>query len=125
MKFRKPLLALLIAASFGGITQSTLAFADVEIFFNRAPPPIRYELVPEPRRGYLWAPGYWDANRNKHAWKKGHWERERSGHYYSEPRWIERNNGWVLERGRWTHGDRDGDGVPNNRDRHPDNPNRR
>ncbi len=125
MKFRKPLLALLIAASFGGIAQSSLAIADVEIFFDRAPPPVRYELVPAPRRGYIWAPGYWDAKRNKHAWKKGHWERERSGHYYLEPRWIERNNGWALERGRWNPGDRDGDGVPNSRDKHPDNPKKR
>jgi hypothetical protein len=99
--------------------------ADVEIFYNTPPPALRYERVPAPRRGYVWAPGYWDSNRNKHSWKRGHWEREREGHYYAQPRWIERNNGWALERGRWNPNDRDGDGVPNNRDRAPDNPNRR
>lgn len=125
MKFRKTLLAALIVASLGAVTQSPMALAEVEIFFNSAPPALRYERVPAPRRGYVWAPGYWDSNRNKHSWKKGHWERERQGHYYAQPRWIERNNGWALERGRWNPNDRDGDGVSNNRDRAPDNPNRR
>ena len=124
MKFRKPLLAVLIAASLGGITLPTLARADVEVFLNKPPPPARIEVAPKPRRGYIWAPGYWDARGNKHAWRHGHWERQRTGYYYAEPRWVERNHGWALERGRWNRGDRDGDGVPNTRDRHPDNPNR-
>ena len=124
MKFRKPLLALLVAATLGGISQSPIALADVEIFFNRPPPERRHEVMPAPRRGYLWAPGYWDGRRDKHVWRRGHWERERSGHHFVEPRWVERNNGWALERGRWNRGDRDGDGVPNNRDRRPDDPRR-
>jgi hypothetical protein len=124
MKFRIPLLALLMAASLGGVAVPMPAGAAVEIFFSVPPPPLRIEVAPAPRRGYLWAPGYWDAKGNKHAWKRGHWERQRSGHYYVEPRWVERNNGYALERGRWNRGDRDGDGVPNRRDRQPDNPNR-
>ena len=123
MKFRKTLLATLIAATMGSV--SIPAMAAVEIFFNRAPPEARYEATPAPRKGYLWTPGFWDGSRDKHIWRTGHWERERAGHYYIAPRWIERNNGWALERGRWNKGDRDGDGVPNNRDRQPDNPNRR
>jgi hypothetical protein len=124
MKFRKPLLAVLIAASLGSVSLSMPTFAAVEIFFNTAPPPARHEVVPAPRKGYLWTPGYWDAKNKKHIWKGGHWEKSRSGQHYVEPRWIERNNGWALERGRWNPGDRDGDGVPNSRDRQPDNPNR-
>ena len=124
MKFRKSLLAVLIAASLGGISVPTLARADVEVFFNRAPPQARIEVVPAPRKGYLWAPGYWDLRGKKHVWLRGHWERQRVGYSYVEPRWVERNNGWALERGRWNRGDRDGDGVPNNRDRAPDNPRR-
>ena len=123
MNFRKPVLALLVAASLGGITHASLALADVDVFFGIAPPAARHEAVPAPRAGYVWAPGYWDAQNNKHTWRKGHWEAERSGHHYVEPRWVERN-GWALERGRWNPNDRDGDGVPNNRDRQPDNPRR-
>ena len=124
MTLRKPLLAILVAASLGAAIQSTPALAEVQIFFNNAPPALRHELIPAPRRGYIWAPGYWDANRGKHTWRKGHWERERVGYHFVQPRWVERNNGWALERSRWNRGDRDGDGVPNNRDRQPDNPRR-
>ena len=89
-------------------------------------PPERYELVPEMRRGYVWAPGYWDYRGDKHHWKKGTWVRERHGYSYEPHRWVERDGRWNLERSRWyqTRRDRDGDGIPNNRDRHPDNPNR-
>ena len=137
MKFRKPLLAALIAASLGGVSVPTLARADVEIFFNSAPPAARHEVVPAPRRGYLWVRGHWDARGHQHVWRAGHWERQRVGFQYVEPRWVERNNGWALERGRWNRGDRDkdgvpnyrdrdrdGDGVPNYRDNKPDNPRR-
>lgn len=125
MKFRKTLLAALLAATLGALAQSPMALASVEIYMETAPPALRYERVPSARRGYVWAPGYWDSNRGRHAWKRGHWERERANHYYVQPRWMERNNRWELERGRWNPNDRDGDGVPNNRDRQPDNPNRR
>lgn len=125
MKFRKSLLTVLIASSLGSISLSPPALADVEIFLRTPPPAARHEVTPAPRRGYVWVPGYWDANRGKHTWKKGHWERQRAGFHFVEPRWIERNNGWALERGRWNRGDRDGDGVPNSRDRQPDNPNRK
>jgi hypothetical protein len=43
------------------------------------------------------------------------------------PNWVERDGHWVMERGRWDRGgrhDRDGDGVPNRMDEHPNNPNR-
>ncbi len=125
MKLRKTLLAALIAASLGGISVPTLTPAAVEIYFNAPPPPARHEVVPAPRRGYIWAPGYWDLRGKKHVWRAGHWEHQRAGFNYAEPRWVERNNVWVLERGRWNRGDRDGDRVPNNRDNYPDNPRRR
>jgi WXXGXW repeat (2 copies) len=124
MKFRKPLLAVLVTASLAGLSFSQSGIA-LEISFNTAPPPAKYEVVPPPRKGYTWAPGYWDAKGNKHAWSKGHWEKDRAGHHYVESRWVQKDTKWSLERGRWNAGDRDGDGVPNNRDRQPDNPNRK
>jgi hypothetical protein len=48
----------------------------------------------------------------------------RRGYYFAQPTWTQRDNRWQLERGRWNRGDRDHDGVPNARDRAPDNPNR-
>ena len=47
---------------------------DVDIELNFGPPPPVYEVVPAPRAGYIWAPGYWDYERNRHIWRKGHWE---------------------------------------------------
>jgi hypothetical protein len=33
----------------------------VSVVIGNAPPPPRFESVPAPRRGYIWAPGYWNA----------------------------------------------------------------
>jgi len=124
MKFRKSLLVGLCVASLGGICVPMTASAEVGIYFNMAPPPARYEAVPAPRRGYVWAPGYWNANDNRHVWKTGHWERERKGYHFTQSTWTQRDNRWQLERGRWNKGDRDHDGVRNSVDHAPDNPNR-
>ena len=121
--FKKSLVAVLCAASFGGVTLPLSASAG-DIYFSYAPPPNRYEAVPAPRSGYVWAPGYWNAHHDRHVWKAGHWERERHGYHYVEPTWTQHDNRWQLQQGRWNKSDRDGDGVPNNRDRSPDNPNR-
>ena len=138
---KKLILAALLASSAATFSIP----ASAEIYVNIAPPAPRYEVVPAPRAGYVWVPGYWDWRGNRHVWTRGHWERERHGFYYHPSRWIERDGRYVLERGRWgkerfvenRYGDRDhdgvpnrydrdkdGDGVPNRYDRSPNNPNR-
>lgn len=123
MNLRKTALAMMAAATMGFATIPAPSVAG-EIYFRVAPPAPRVEVVPAPRAGHLWVPGFWDARGHRHHWVAGHWARERHGYRYVEPRWVERNNRWHLERPRWHRGDRDGDGVPNRRDRHPNNPNR-
>ena len=125
MKFRKSLVVALCMASLGGISVPMAANADVGVYFNIAPPLVRYEAVPAPRPGYLWAPGYWNAKHDRHVWQAGHWERDRKGYYYAQPTWTQHDNRWQLEHGGWNKGDRDRDGVPNSADRAPDNPYRR
>jgi len=125
---RKTILALLLASSATALSLPATA----EIYVNIAPPAPRYEVVPAPRSGYVWVPGYWDWRGNHHVWAKGHWERERHGMYWHPNRWTESNGHYILERGRWDkerfvenhrgYGDRDHDGVPNRYDRAPDNP---
>ena len=139
---KKTLIAALLASSISAIALPAAA----EIYVNIAPPAPRYEVVPAPRAGYVWVPGYWDWRGHRHVWTRGHWERERHGYYWHPNRWIERDGHYVLEKGRWDrerfaenrgHGDRDhdgvpnrydrdrdNDGVPNKYDRRPDNPNR-
>jgi WXXGXW repeat (2 copies) len=122
MKFRKTLMVAVSAALLGAAAVPMTASADVGVYFNVAPPPLRYEAVPAPRNGYVWAPGYWNASGSKHVWKAGHWEAQRPGHYWSQSTWTQHDNRWQLDRGHWNKGDRDGDGVPNSVDRAPDNP---
>lgn len=122
MRFRKSLLVGLCAAAFGGLSAPMTASAEVQVYLNTAPPPLRYEAVPAARRGYLWVPGHWEARHHRYVWRAGHWERARKGYYYTAPRWSERDNRWYYESGRWARGDRDHDGIPNQVDRAPNNP---
>ncbi len=136
---RELLLSVAVASTFAALAPS--AQARVDVFVNVPPPELRYEAVPAPRVGFVWAPGYWDWRGNRHVWVTGHWERERSGYFYHPNRWVERDGRWVIERSRWDRSrpfgdrdrdgtpnyrdrDRDGDGVPNSVDRQPDNPRR-
>lgn len=128
---RKAVLSLLVAsATIGAAAIPAISEAYVDIRVNVAPPPLRYEVVPQPRYGYVWTPGYWDwraygknyRNGYRHVWVNGYWVGERRGYYYQPHRWVQNNGAWILERSRW---DRDGDGIPNRYDRHPNNAYRR
>ncbi len=124
MTLRKLLVAGMCVSSLAGFAVPVVAEAAVDIYFNVAPPPNRYEAVPAQRRGYVWVPGYWNARGQRHVWQAGHWEKARGGYNYAQPNWVQRDNRWQFDRGGWRRGDRDRDGVPNNRDRAPNNPNR-
>ena len=100
-----------------GVSQG--AFVNVQF---GAPPPPRYEVVPAPRRGYIWAPGYWEPRGHRHVWRAGHWVQARPGYVYRPPTWSQHGGRWDYRGSRW---DRDGDGVPNRYDRNPNNPYRR
>ena len=133
------LLAAAAAVSLGSFALPAAA-APAVVTVRVGPPDMREEVLPSPRRGYDWSPGYWnwDRRHNRHHWVAGNWVRSRPGYVYSQPRWVERGNRWELQRGAWGRGDldrdgvrngrdrdRDGDGVRNNRDRAPSDPTRR
>jgi hypothetical protein len=130
--FKKALLAVVVASSFGAMTAPLTAQA--QIIVDVAPPAPRYERVPHPRAGYVWENGHWQWNGRRYVWVAGHWERARPGYAYHSPRWVERNGRWEYSARRWDRDgdgianrydrDRDGDGVPNRLDRAPNNPNR-
>ncbi len=115
--------ALFVVGTIGAAVTPLSSMAQVEIQLNMGPPPLRYEVVPAPRAGYVWSGGHWRWQGNQHVWVAGNWQAERSGYSYYQPRWVERDGGggWNYRGSRW---DRDGDGVPNNQDRRPDNPRR-
>jgi len=128
---RKVLFAAMVASTLSAFP---LVASAERVVIETAPPPAREEVVPAPRHGYVWAPGYWEWRHGHHVWVKGHWERERHGMYWHPSRWVQRDGKYEFEKGRWdrerfaenaTPRDRDGDGVPNRLDRAPDNPYRR
>ncbi len=110
------------------------AMAKGEVVIVRvAPPAARQERVPAARRGYEWAPGYWNWTGRKYTWVKGRFEKVRRGQSYYKTEWREGPNGWELRRGGWRDSDRDGirnrddrdrdnDGVRNRDDRRPNDP---
>ena len=122
MSLRKSGLALVCAGTLGALSVTGVANADVIVYFDTAPPPLRVEVVPAPRSGFIWAPGYWDLEGGHHVWRPGHWERERVGYAWVSPSWVQRDNRWYFEQGRWSRRDNDGDGVRNGADRAPNNP---
>ena len=141
MRTRKALIAMLLAAGVIGATAApapSVAAVDIQLSFG--PPPPRYEPVPPPRRGYVWAPGHWQWEDHRHVWYGGQWVQARPGYVYREPRWVEHSGRWTYQASRWDHdrdgipdhrdrtpyggsrADRDGDGVANRYDARPDNP---
>ena len=114
--------SLATSAGVAALSLPTSVDAAVDVYFNTAPPSPRAESVPAARKGFVWVPGYWELRRNQHVWRGGHWERVRRGYHYAPPVWSQRGDRWYLDRGGWRRGDRDGDGIPNRLDRHPNNP---
>lgn len=98
--FTRNLLVLLAAGAIGVVAPRPSSAA-VDVWVNIGPPPPRVEVVPGPRPGWVWQPGYWDWGRNQHVWRKGVWVRERGGYAYQPHHWAERDGRWQLERGRW------------------------
>lgn len=121
---KKMLFAAMVASAITTAAVMPLP-ASAQVVVQVAPPPLRHEVVPAPRRGHVWVPGYWEWRGRRHVWIPGTWVVARPGYAYVAPAWVERNGRWYFERGRWNRGDRDGDGVPNRYDRHPNNPYRR
>jgi len=116
---RKSLASMLLAAGMLGLAATPLpSLAEVDIQLNFGPPPPRYEVVPPPRAGYVWAPGYWEWEGRRHVWRSGHWEATRPGYVYHSPRWVEHDGRWVYHASRW---DRNGDGIPDRRQGYADN----
>jgi len=86
-----------IAAMATPMLASARTYVDVEL----APPEARVELVPEARRGYAWAPGYYNYSHREHVWVGGRYIHQRHGHHWTADRWEQRGDRWHHEAGRW------------------------
>lgn len=143
------LIAALVALGAAAFTPlASNAQPHVSVVISTAPPPPIREVIPAPRRGHVWAPGYWEWRAHRHHWVPGHYVVARPGYVYAPPSWHHRGGRWVMEPSRWNRGpshhhrppphakghrdhhhgprgrDRDRDGVPDRHDRRPHNPHR-
>jgi hypothetical protein len=92
-------LSLCIAGS--ALTAPLVASAQVGIDVQIAPPEPRVEVVPEPRAGYVWAPGFWEWRGGHHVWVAGHWVHERRGYHWVPDRWEHTGDHWHHWAGHW------------------------
>jgi len=116
----KKLVAGAFAASIVAIALPTYA---KDTYIVVAPPTYRHEVM-EARPGYVIVPGAWHWQHGKHEWVAGHYVAERKGYSYHGDRWVQHDNRkWTMQKGGWSH-DSDGDGVPDNADKAPNNPRR-
>lgn len=105
MKQTLSLAALLITISAAVLAPtSASAQVNVNITLGDAPPPLRFESVPAPRAGYIWAPGYWNWDGGRHVWSAGHWERVRRNEVYVRPEWRQEDGRWRFVQGGWKNG---------------------
>jgi len=98
-------LALAVALAAGGLCALSAvpaqARVNVDIYANVAPPPLRTEIVPAPRRGYVWVPGDWRWGHKRYNWHRGYWTRDRHGRHWAPARWEQDGNRWRYHSGRW------------------------
>ena len=93
--------ALIAISAAAFLPAQSMAQVGVNIVIGNAPPPLKFESVPQARRGYVWAPGYWNWDGQRHVWAAGEWQPERSGSRYRSAEWVRENNNWRLNRGGW------------------------
>ena len=77
------------------------AEARVNVDIDIAPPSPVLEVVPPPRVGFVWAPGYWVWRGHRHVWVPGHWVRARAGWHWVPPHWVEVGGRWHFVEGHW------------------------
>ncbi len=97
------ILSTIVAAAAVSLAAVRPAEAGFSVGIAIAPPPPRVVVVPAPRAGYVWAPGFWRWTGHGHAWVEGRWLRVRPGRVWVEDRWEARGPNWVYLPGHWAH----------------------
>jgi WXXGXW repeat (2 copies) len=97
--------ALILGLSLagGGLLVPLVGSAAVGIDITVAPPAPRVEVVPAPRPGYVWAPGYWEWRQGAHVWVGGRWMGARPGYRWVPDRWEQHGDHWHHAQGHWEH----------------------
>ena len=106
---KRTAIALLAVAAILAPAAMTPAAAQVgvNISIGTPPPAPIFEAVPAPRVGYVWAPGFWRWEHERHVWAPGHWIAARPGHRWVADHWAHvegPHGGWRHEPGHWDRG---------------------
>ena len=101
MKVTTKALLMSLCIAGGAVGAPMLASAGAGIDINIAPPAPRVEVVPAPRVGYVWAPGFWEYREHAHVWVPGRWVGERRDYHWVPDHWDQRGPDWHHERGHW------------------------
>ncbi|PKO61284.1 MAG: hypothetical protein CVU24_09350 [Betaproteobacteria bacterium HGW-Betaproteobacteria-18] len=83
------------------LAAGTTAFAQISFNIVVAPPAPMYEVVPMVQPGYVWAPGYWAWNNDRHIWVRGRTIVQRDGYRWAPDRWVQQGGSYVRQPGRW------------------------
>ncbi|MCY0858330.1 YXWGXW repeat-containing protein [Cupriavidus sp. D39] len=77
------------------------AFAQTIVIAPSAPPPMRQEVLPPARGGYVWDPGHWQWRNGAYVWLRGHWRPARAGYRWVSGHWVARGPQWRWVEGHW------------------------
>lgn len=97
------LAALVTAVTFPALGQVNINI-NVPGLVQAAPPPPRYEAMPGPRQGQVWAPGRWVWNERDYVWQGGRWQQARPDYVYAPGRWVQAGGGWRWVDDQWKPG---------------------
>jgi hypothetical protein len=103
MRVPTKLLSLLLIAA-GAVAAPAITYGGIAIDVDIAPPPVQVEVVPPPRVGFVWAPGYWSWVDGRHVWVRGHWVHERRGFHWVPEAWVQVGARWHFKPGHWERG---------------------
>jgi hypothetical protein len=94
LKIRQVLLSL-------ALTASAMAHAQASFNIVVAPPEPLYEVAPAMQPGFVWAPGYWAWNFDRHIWVRGRTMVQRAGYRWEPDRWEQHGDAYNRQPGRW------------------------
>jgi len=101
MKISRKTLLISVCMALSPMALPTLSVAGVSVDIDVAPPVPRVEVVPAPRAGFVWAPGFWEWRDGRHVWVGGRWIGERPGFHWAPDRWVQAGPHWHHEPGHW------------------------
>jgi hypothetical protein len=88
---------------FGGLLEAAVVTAVIVSALE--PPAPRVVIVPAPREGYAWQPGYWTRQDDQWFWVDGSWVAQRPQQQWVPTHWEQSNDGsWRLIQGQWVAG---------------------